>query len=164
MKTVYAKAILYSYSNLDRLCEAIDRHVEQRALSSINDCSPAIEQYEKIIAHMSQKDLIYDLKAVVELILPMFSEEERSYIEYKYFKKQSDKGEVKPEFKTRKYYRRQIKLAEKFAKWLKLHGIDDKKFEEKYLKIDFFRQLIRKVEEHEMQRAKNPRNSSKKVA
>lgn len=157
MKTLYAKAVLYSYSNLDKLCDAIDRHIEQRAISSLDNCSPAIEQYEKIATCMAHKDLIIDLKAVVDLILPVFSEEERNYIDYKYFRKKVRDGEANPEFKTRSYYRKQVKLAEKFAKWLKLHGIDDERFEKKYLEIDFFKQLIRKVEELEIQCRKNKR-------
>ena len=164
MKTLYAKAVLYSYSNLERLCDAIDEQVEQRALSSIDDYTPAIEQYEKILSCTAQKDLIIDLKATVNLILDKMSEEERSFIVYKYFKKQQCADNDKAEFKTRNYYRKQVRLAERFARWLAIYGIDDEYFERNYLQIDFFKQLIRKVEEHEVQCLKNARSSRKKVA
>ena len=163
MNNLYAKAILYSYTNLEKLCDAIDEQVEQRALSSIDDFSSALEQYNKILSCTAQKDLIIDLKIVVELILQKFSVEDRELIEYKYFKKKLPQNVDRTAFKTRAYYRKQIRLLERFAQKLPLYGIDEQYFERKYLQIDFFKQLLRKVEEIEVQCSKNACASKNKA-
>lgn len=164
MNNLYAKAILYSYTNLESLCNVIDEQVEKRALTSIDDCSSALEQYNKILACTAQKDLIIDLKIIVDAILQKFSTEDRQLIEYKYFKKKLPSNVDRTAFKTRAYYRKQVRLAEKFAQKLPLYGIDESYFEKNYLSIDFFKQLLRKVEEVEVHCSKNSCSSKKQVA
>ena len=48
MNVIFAKTALYAYTNLEAVADQIDELVEKKALSSISDYSPAIEQCHKM--------------------------------------------------------------------------------------------------------------------
>ena len=113
MNVYYAKTALYAYPNIEAVAEQIDELVEKKALSSINDYSPAVEQCEKIIDFTFQKDALFALKIRLEEVLKGLNQLERDCLEYKYFKRKPKEYFIGFDFESRGYFRRQIKLAQK---------------------------------------------------
>ena len=154
MKINYAKTILYAYANIESVIEQIDELVEKSALSSMCDFRPAMEQYQKILAFTEQKDVLIELKIVADGVLEKFSSYELECMDYKYFKRVDRAYYNNFDAVSRAYFRAQIKIAEKFARRMEYAGIDDLWFENKCLKIDFFRELLKLVKEREKKLAK----------
>lgn len=163
MNTYYAKSILYAYPNLEEIMEQIDELVERKAISSMNDTSPALIQCNAILNYTNQKDVLIEIKLVVDSILSKFDENELFCLDYKFFK--SHTKEYYDDFDTssRNYFRRQVRVAEKFALYLENRGIDNKWFEKNCLPIDFFSELLKRVIEHERLSHKNKSVKEKKL-
>lgn len=155
MNTYFSKTILYGYAVLDDLINQIDELENKKAILSINDTSPAISQCEKMIDFNIQKAVLYIVKKTVDKILATFTNEELLLLDYKYFKKK-DRSEYETlNYLSRTYFRKQVKVAVKFAERLESSGIDEKFFKEKCLSIDFFKNLLKIVIEKEVYSYKN---------
>lgn len=164
MNLHFAKTILYAYANLEEVIEEIDEIVERKALCSMNDYSPCLEQCERIINLIGQKDVLIDIKIKAEKVLKKFTDEELDYFDYKYFKiRPKDYYEDFDSF-SRNYFRRQVKLANKFSRLIELEGITKKYFEDNCMQIDFMRELLKRVIEHEKLSYKNKPNRVKKAS
>lgn len=155
MNIFYAKTVLYAYTNVDAVAEQIDELVEKKALSSMRDFSPCEEQCEKIINLTYSKDVLFELKIFAEKALIAFNDEELKYLDYKYFKKMPKESFIGFDYTSRNYFRKQVRLAEKFAKRLEKFGADDQWFEKQCLKIDFLREMYKRVMESEIKNRKN---------
>jgi len=155
MNTLYAKTVLYAYSESEALLEQIDGLIVKKALSSFSDFSPAVDQCNAVIEYMEQKKVLIDLAVKVEKILSGFSKDELDCIDYKYLRKKPKDYFVDFDSSSRSYFRKQVKIASKFADKLERQGIDDKYFETKCLRIDFFKALLRHVKEREELSLKN---------
>lgn len=162
MNKYYAKAVLYAYKHLEDVMEQIDELVEKKALSSINDLSPCVCQCEKILSYTEQKDTLIVLKIIVDKVLEKFSNEELVYFSYKYFRDKEKDCFRDFDYTGRAYFRKQVKLAEKFADKLEKSGVNDEWFEEYCLKMDFFKELLKRVYELEDKTLKN--RSKRKVS
>ncbi len=161
MNILYAKTILYSYTALEAIAGQIDELVEKKALASMSDTSSALSQCEKILSLTEQKDVLFFIAKTVELVLNKFSESEREYFDYKFFKTRAKDYKWCFEPSSRAYFRKQISLSNKFAKRLELEGLDDKFFENECLKIDFFKELLKRTREYEIMSKKNKPKSEK---
>ena len=155
MNIYYAKTVLYAYANVDAVAEQIDELVEKKALSSMSDFSPCEEQCEKIILLTYNKDVLFELKRFAEKALISFSEEEIKCLDYKYFKRLPKESFIGFDYKSRNYFRRQVRLAEKFAKRLEKLGADDKWFEDSCMQIEFLREMYKRVIDSEVKNRKN---------
>lgn len=149
MNLNYAKTILYAYKCLDVIMRQLDELVVKRAVNSMRDLSPCEAQCEKIIALTEQKDLLIDLKLKTKSALEKFTDEEMDCLDYKYFKFKSKEYYADYDFTSRAYFRKQVRVAGKFAKRIENAGITDEIFAKKYLEIDFFRELLKRVIERE---------------
>ena len=149
MNIFYAKTVLYAYPTPEKLIDRIDDLVEKKALDSMYDYSPCIEQCEKIISLTEQKELLIKLKNITETVLDCFNEEECKYFSYKYFKNRPKEFFVGFDTCSRGYFRKQIRLACKFAKALEKNGFSDEIMEKEYWKIDFIKEVYRRVLERE---------------
>ncbi|MBO7149708.1 MAG: hypothetical protein J6V71_02325, partial [Clostridia bacterium] len=87
MNIYYTKTVLYAYANIDAVKEQIDDFVERKALSSMSDYTPCIEQCESILNYTAQKIALIELKEFVEKALSKLSPYELDCLDYKYFKK-----------------------------------------------------------------------------
>ncbi len=161
MDVIYAKTILYSYSALEAVAEQIDELVEKKALSSMTDTSSALSQCEKILSLTYQKDVLFFIANTVEKVLEKFSESEKEYFDYKFFKKRPKDYAWCFEPASRAYFRKQISLSIKFAKRLEKQGLDNQYFENECLKIDFFKELLKRTKEHEILSRKNKPKAEK---
>lgn len=149
MKILYAKTLLYTYPVIDSIIEQTDELIEKKALSSMENYSPALCQYESIINLIKNKDEYINLKLLIEKQLNKLTKEEYSLISYKYF-------HLKPQQKNsldiglkRNYFRKQNKVVEKFTKLLSDDGITDEKFEKLFIKFDFIKDILKHAKEHD---------------
>lgn len=161
MKIIYAKTLLYGYKHLNELAEQIDIKVEKKALSSMNNITPAINQYNEIIELTFQKDVILSLKEVCDKILKKYSEEDLKFFEYKYFMRKPKSYFKDFDASSRAYFRKQNKLVENFSVSLEKNLVNDQFFEEQVFSIEFFRQLHKQTEEHEKKTVKNRKKTPK---
>lgn len=150
MEILYAKTFLYSYVHLMDVAKQIDELVEKKAFSSINNYSPALVQYETIVQLTYEKDIVYVIKKVCDKALEKFTQEEKKFFEYKYFRNKPKSYFDGFDTSSRAYFRKQISLVKTFSKRVEKLGIDDKFFKEKCLSIEFFRQLLKRTEEREL--------------
>ena len=155
MNVYYAKAILYAYPHLEAVMEQIDELIEKKALSSMHDFSPCEAQCEKILFLTEQKQILINLKLCVDKILRKFSAEDLDLFDYKYFKKKPKEYFEYIDTSSRKYFRRQISIVKKFSLSLEKEGYDDIKFQKECFKIDFLKELLKRVVENEMLSRKN---------
>lgn len=163
MNIYYAKSILYAYPCIERLIEQIDETVEKRALASMNDCSPCFNQCEKIVELTNRKILLIKLKGYVETAIADFTAEELDCLDYKYFRKKPKSFYKDFDFTSRAYFRKQNKIVNCFAKKLLRQKLNDENYQRDYLKMDFFKELLKKVIEHEINNNKNTKRAGAKV-
>ncbi len=149
MNLYYAKTILYAYPNIESLAEQIDQVVDSKALGSMMDCRPCLEQCYSILDLTYYKDCLFSLKLYVEKLLARLKEKDLELIEYKYFHKRKKEELKYANINSRGYYRRQTTVIEKVAVLFETMGINDTFFEEKYLSNNFFKQLLARTIEHE---------------
>lgn len=155
MNVLYAKAVLYSYAHLDALAEQIDEIVEKKAFSSSMNFSPAICQFEDIIGLTYQKQVVFALKLCCDDALKHFTDREKLCLDYKYFKTLKKEDYAGLDVNSRAYFRLQVKLAEKFARYLEKAGFSDERFKSECLSTEFFREMLARVKERENLNRKN---------
>ncbi len=162
MNVIFAKTALYAYTNLEAVADQIDELVEKKALSSISDYSPAIEQCHKMLDFTYQKDVLFALKIYIDEVVKKLNQSEIDCLEYKYFKRKPKEYFVGFDFVSRGYFRRQNKLIKKVALLLEKDGATDVWFKENCLEMDFFRELLKRVVEREEKQLKNDGQVKKK--
>ena len=81
MKTINAKCLLRACAKLQAIVDKIDDLVLKNALASFMDTSPASAQYDKILEHTFQKDILIYINGIVEKIYASFSLQDRIYID-----------------------------------------------------------------------------------
>ncbi|MBR5192097.1 MAG: hypothetical protein IKW33_01640 [Clostridia bacterium] len=149
MNNYYAKTLLYAYPNLISLTEQIDELVEKKAFASMGIFSPALFQCEQILGLTNQKQIIINVKIILDKVLEKFSLDELDCFSYKYFKNKPKEYFKNFDASSRGYFRKQIKLINLFSKRLEYCGIDDDWFIKNCLNIDFFKELYKRVLEYE---------------
>lgn len=140
----YAKVVLFAYPYLQDAALAIDRQIEKRCRLSFYSQQPCFDYAEKIAKLISDKRYLLLLDEKISAVLKRFSEEERILIGYKYFKNRPIEGF---DYKSRQYFRRQIKVLEKFSKMLDLIGLDEKTFHKLYSHIPYIKSIMLRVEQ-----------------
>ena len=164
MNKYYTKVILYAYASFDAVLEQIDNLVEKKTLGSFSDFSPALKQCEKVAELFWQKDVIIYLKEIAEKALKKYSESDLLYFDYKYFKQKGKECFVGFDYTSRAYFRKQNALVKSFSEKLEKSGINDEYFEEYVLKIEFFKEMLKRVYELEKMCFKNKPKALKKEA
>lgn len=161
MNVYYAKSVLCAYPHIEAVIEQIDELVERKALVSMNDFSPCEEIAEKILDLTAQKDAYIALKIIVDKTLKKLRKDELDCLDYKYFKQKPKEYYAGFDASCRGYFRKQIRIAKKFAKLLEDAGATDGWFEKRYMSMDFFKEIYKRVLEHEKKFYKNkPKKSS----
>lgn len=155
MNVIFAKTALYAYPNIMAITEQIDELVEKKALCSMNDFSPALEQFNKIADLTEQKKVMFALKLHLDDVIAKLTKEEIDCLEYKYFKRKNKKYFENFDFSSRSYFRRQVKLINKISKALEFAGATDAWFIKNCMCIDFFKELLKRVVELEKNSKKN---------
>ena len=161
MKQNYTRTILYAYANIEAVKEQIDDFVERKALSSMKDFSPAIEQCEKMLEYTAQKVALIELKELTEKALKKLSSYEMDCLEYKYFRRKPKEYFIGFDYESRSYFRKQVSLIKKLSEQFDEVGLSDKWFEKNCLNTNFFKELLKRVEMHETQCNKNKKKEKK---
>ncbi len=157
MKERYAKTLLYAYPNLQKLIDRIDSLVDKKALSSMTDTTDCLSQCEKIVKLTVQKGLVFETKYYLEKILMRLGEEQRAYIEYKYFKRQNKEYFKNVDLTSRNYYRKQKRLLAYICECLDWLGLNDLWFEKRAKRIPYIRKLLTAVMISQDITIKNPK-------
>ena len=161
MKLNYTKTVLYAYANIETVKEQIDDFVERKALSSISDYSPCIEQCEKMLNFTAQKIALIELKEMTEKALNKLSNFELDCLDYKYFKQKPKEYFIGFDWASRNYFRRQVLIAKKLSALFDKVGLTDEWFEKNCLNTNFFIELLKRVEIYEKQSNKNKSKKQK---
>lgn len=163
MNVYYAKSVLYAYPHLEAIMEQLDELVERKALCSMNDYSPCLEIAEKILDFTAQKDVFITLKILSDKVLKKFNGDELDCFDYKYFKQKPKEYYIGFDAESRGYFRKQIRIAKKFAELLEHLGATDEWFEKNCMRMDFFKDMYKRVIEHEKNSFKNKPKKLKQI-
>ena len=161
MNIIYAKTILQIYGVANSVIEQLDELAERKALASMVDFSPCLEQCYKILEFTRQKDLLLRIKELVSKILCKLTNYDLDCLDYKYFKKKPKSYYKDFDFTSRKYFRTQVSLIEKVAKSLEKVGFNDSWFEQECLSVELFKEMFRRVKEKEQLSKKNKSKKEK---
>lgn len=145
----YEKVLLYAYPQLLKLTEQIDDLVLKRALGSFSCYDSCLEQAEAIMDMTLQKQNLLSLKVRLDEILKKHFENDMIYLEYKYFKRLKKEAYQNFDASSRGYFRKQLKLAEKFSSLIKADGMTEKWFFETFSNSEFMMRLLARVTEYE---------------
>ena len=149
MKENYVKCLLYTYPNVQELLEQIDVLVEKKAISSMDDFRPCLEQCEEIIRLTEQKNVLIDILLKTEKILEKFSCYEKDCLDYKYFKKKPKDYFNDFDAQSRQYFRVQNRLITRLGKLFEEKGLTEQWFIENCLKTSFFTEMLRRIDEQD---------------
>lgn len=165
MKKFYAKTVLYLFPCIDKVNEQIDELLEKRALSSMTDFSPCLSQCEKMVNLGVQNANLLVLKGCVSEVLKKLSEEELALLEFKYFHLRTKEAMPEGDVSSRRYFRKQQRVADKFARLMEEAGITDEVFERDYLSVEFIKELCARVKlrEETAKRTPAPERKGKRV-
>ncbi len=155
MNIYYTKTVLYAYANIEAVKEQIDDFVERKALSSMSDYTPCIEQCESILNYTAQKIALIELKELTERVLSKLSPYELDCLDYKYFKKKPKEYYMDFDCESRGYFRRQVSLVKKVGEAFESIGVTDEWFKKNLLTTNFFKELLKRVEAQEKKNYKN---------
>ena len=161
MNIYYTKTVLYAYANIEEVKEQIDDFVERKALSSMSDYTPCIEQCERIINYTAQKIALIELKEFTEKVLKKLSSYELDCLDYKYFKQKPKEYYIDFDCESRGYFRRQVSLVKKISDAFENVGLTDEWFKKNLLTTNFFKELLKRVELQEKQNYKNKAKKQK---
>ena len=161
MNIIYTKTLLYVYGVADSVIEQLDDLAMRKALTSISDFSPCIEQCEKIINLTNQKNIILEIKENISKILSKLTIYQQDLLDYKYFKKKPKDYYKNFDFSSRAYFRSQVKVVSIVSEKLEKYDINDNWFEENCLDIQFFKEMLNRVKEKELLSNKNKPNNVK---
>ncbi len=164
MNLNYTKTLLYAYPHIKAIEEQIDDLVMRKALSSMTDFSPCEEQCEKIIELTEQKKTMIDFYLRMQKVINKTTEYQRDCLDYKYFKQRPKSYYKDFDCTSRGYFRRQVSLVSRIAKFMEKAGLNDKWFEEHCLKISFFYELLRRVVSMEKRQQKKQNKSIQSVS
>lgn len=163
MKENYSKCLLYTYPNVSQLLEQIDTLVEKKALSSMDNFTPCLEQCEEIINLTAQKDVLIELSIKVKEILDKLSPYELDCLEYKYFRRKPKEYFKDFDSQSRQYFRAQNKIIYSISIKMEKSGLTDEWFTKNCLKNSFFKEMLKRVEEQEIISKKNVKKQFKTV-
>lgn len=164
MNVIYTKTILHIYAVAQSVIDQLDELAERKALSSMGDFSPCLEQCKKIIDLKNQKNLILYIQKIINKILSKLTVEQIDLLDYKYFKKKPKEHYDNFDYYSRTYFRNQIKVISIISEKLDKYGLTDNWFMENCLAIDFFKEMLKRVQEKEKLSNKNkPKNNKNQV-
>ena len=149
MKENYVKSLLYTYPNVQELLDQIDVLVEKKAISSMDNFKPCIDQCEEIIGLTEQKDILIEIYQTTKKILNEFSTYELDCLDYKYFKQKSKEYYKDFDAQSRQYFRVQNRIVARLTGLYESRGLTDEWFIKKCLNNTFFKEMLRRIEEQD---------------
>ncbi len=163
MNLNYTKTVLYAYPNIEEIKEQIDDFVQRKALSSMSDYTPCIEQCEKILNYTAQKIALIELKEMTGRALKGLTDFELDCLDYKYFRQKPKEYFIGFDYESRSYFRKQVLIVKKVSALFDKAGITNEWFEKHCLNTNFFAELLKRVELYEKQSKKNKSKKEKQI-
>ena len=146
----YEKLILYAYPQLLTLAESSERSAENKALLSFRSYEAADVIACRIVEELKTAGELRILHAELKEMLPLFTDEERFLLEYKYFRRKKvlkQFGGVTLACSERSYFRRQRALIEKVSRILKARGITEENFHLRFGAYEPFTRILLALKE-----------------
>ncbi len=134
----YAKIILIAYPYIEDACRLIDSQIEKRSRLSFYSYKPCEKLAEKIADMIADKRYLLLLKSKVSALIQRLTEEEKRLIGYKYFNNRPIEGF---DYKSRQYFRKQVKVLDKFQKLLEQVKLTEENFIKYYADIPFIKSI-----------------------
>ena len=131
MKNDYVKAVLYTYPALDKIGEAVETAVENKALLSYKNPRSTEEVAGEIAREIAAREAIFELQSLVDQLLKSLTEEENYLLEYKYFRRKQALdafGGFALDCSERSYFRKQQLLLDKAADYFGKNGWSRERF------------------------------------
>ena len=147
----YKNAILYIYPSIDEIVEQYEDIIVKKAENSYMDLSPCEKIANKIIDLIYEKNLLIELKVLLDKVLKNLTDSEMMYFEYKYFKRKPKSFFEGFDVSSRQYFRNQLKVFKKYSNLLDKYKMNEKWFED-YLKINFIKELCVRLEIREKEK------------
>lgn len=147
-KGAYEKTLLYLYPHMKKMSEALKNVIETQARLSYRTRENAEALVDRLLNYGWQARFLTDTANEIELLLELFSGEERFILEYRYFRRKKAlkryEGE-RLEMSLRTFYRRQHGVLKKFSSLLLQKGMDEKWFFENFSGMDWAMTVYKKV-------------------
>ena len=143
------KAALYAYPQLDRVGRDYEEHIKNKALLSYGSRIATEKLTEYLAEEILRRQTVDVLKAQLDKVLSTLSVEEKALLDIRYFGKADRIRRVFASWKAglceipfkpwseRTYYRLQNKLLKKIVAALRREGLDEKKFDEECLDVEY---------------------------
>ena len=150
IKSLWARIILTSYRNLERVITSLDKTVDCLAMQGFNyRTSQSAEQLmNKIIDHIYRKEGLINLKVITEQIIKCMKAEYVELLELKFLK--NKKFHVIADslnISLRTVFRHYDKALNQFSCYLKLKGFTDEMLEAEYKDDPYIDKIKAKIAE-----------------
>lgn len=150
IKSLWARIILTSYRNLERVITSLDKTVDCLAMQGFNyRTSQSAEQLmNKIIDHIYRKEGLINLKVITEQIIKCMKAEYVELLELK-FLKNTKFHEIADSLNIslRTVFRHYDKALNQFSCYLKLKGFTDEMLEAEYKDDPYIDKIKAKIAE-----------------
>ena len=141
----YQRAMLLLYPHLERYAENLRGYARAKALASSLGREDTEACVEKIIDCVHGQRCCLLLKALLEEVLGSLTAEERLFLDYKYFRRAGEDGQVALGYSRRTYFRRQLRLEEKLNADFLRRGMDERWFLRTFGKVPAVRLVFERV-------------------
>ena len=141
MKSDYVKTLLHSYVHLPKIIIRINQVVLKKALNSMKDFSSCLTQCERIVNLTTQKAILTKAKYYLERAISRLTEDEKDFLDYKFFRTNLSEYTLKINSNSRNYYRVQQKIINTIGENLGFLGKTDEWFEKYCLKVPFLKKM-----------------------
>ncbi len=144
---------LYAYPQLDRIGRDYEEHIKNKALLSYGSKMATEKLTEYIAEEIVRRQNVWRLKAVLDKIIFSLTEEEKILLDVRYFGKVERVRRLFAAWKAglcslpfkpwseRTYYRKQARLLKRIVSQVKQAGVDEKRFDEECLSIEYIAML-----------------------
>ncbi len=150
IKSLWARIILTSYRNLERVITSLDKTVDCLAMQGFNyRTSQSAEQLmNKIIDHIYRKEGLINLKVITEQIIKCMKAEYVELLELKFLKnKKFHEIADSLNISLRTVFRHYDKALNQFSCYLKLKGFTDEMLEAEYKDDPYIDKIKAKIAE-----------------
>ncbi len=148
--TTYVKVLLYAYPKLEKLAEASDRAVENKAMLSFKRRESTLTIAEEIVEEIAYARLLRAVKGEIDLLLSCCNVQEILLLEYKYFRRKKRLlalSEVDLGCSERNYFRKQNALIKKMTERFMRLGWTEEWFMREFSRSKAFMRAYRAVKE-----------------
>lgn len=140
----YVKTMLSAYRSIPRIQAEIDELIKEKSLICYAQNQSTHELFDGIINLIHQKNLMGDLKALIDGTLKNLEDEEKKLIDHKYFKRQNFQNDLF-NFCERTYFRKQHKVAREIEYYLTSRGFTSEWFNNNFGDMNWIKSINNRI-------------------